>query len=50
MICSIYGSFIYVFVFIKTFGGQLCVLVSSAHKTTRRDMTYTVLKTTLNPK
>ena len=28
---------------------QLYVLVSSAHKTTRRDMTYAVLKVTLNP-
>ena len=29
---------------------QLYVLVSSAYKTTRFDMTYTVLKATLNPK
>ena len=29
---------------------QLYVPVSSAHKTTRHDMTYTVLKATLKPK
>ena len=29
---------------------QLYVLVSSAHKTTSGDMTYTVLKAMLNPK
>ena len=29
---------------------KLYALVSSAHKTTHHDMTYTVLKATLNPK
>ena len=29
---------------------QLYLLVSSAHKTTHRDMTYTMLKATLKPK